>query len=82
MRFYNWQFCFLHSWVCRFFRAMSIYMILDNHHFVRLIFQKGTNYVHTFIIGCFHFELLQVGTDSCIYRVRLGGFRTIVFHRY
>jgi len=56
-------------------------MILDNHPFVRLIFQKGTNYAHTFIIGCFYFELLQVGTDSCIYRVRLG-FRTVVFHRY
>ena len=53
-----------------FFRAMSIYMILDNHPFVRLIFQKVTNYVHTFIIGCLYFELLQVGTDSCIYRVR------------
>jgi hypothetical protein len=54
-------------------------MILDNYPFVRIIFQKGTNYVHTFIIGCFYFELLQFGTDSCIYRVRLGGFRTVKF---
>ena len=60
------------------FRAVSIYMVLDDHHpIVRLIFQKGPNVIQHFIIGYFHFEHLQSLQDTCIYRVRLGSFSTI-----
>ena len=53
-------------------------MILDDHPIVRLIFQKGPNVIQDFIFDLFHFELLQTLHDTCIYRVRLGQFNTIM----
>ena len=55
-------------------------MVLDDHHsIVRLILQEGQHEIHNFIIGSFHFKLLQVLNDSWIYRVRLGNFSAIMF---
>ena len=47
--------------VLNFFRAVSVYMVLDDGHtIVRLIFHKGQNEIQNFIIGSFHFKRLQV----------------------
>ena len=63
-----------------FFRGVSVYMILDDDHpIIHLIYQKGPNVIQHFIIGFFHFELLQRHRDSCIYRVRLGNFNVIMY---
>jgi hypothetical protein len=60
MLFYGGQFCIIHSRFSDFFRAVSIFMILDDYHpIVRLIFQMGPHEIQNFIIGFFHFELLQ-----------------------
>ena len=62
-----------------FFQAISVYIVLDDDHpIVRLIFRKGPNVIHNLVISLFHFELLQTLNDSCIYRVRLGHFNTIM----
>ena len=61
------------------FRAVSIFMVLDDHHpIVRLIFQMGPHEIEYFIIGFFHFELLQTHQDTCIYRVCLDPFNGIL----
>ena len=55
-------------------------MVLDDDNpILRLVFQKGQNEIQNFIIDSFHFELLQVLNDSCVYRVRLGNYSTIMF---
>ena len=54
-------------------------MILDDNPIIRLIFQKVPNVIQDFIIGFFHFELLQTLHYRCIYRVRLGNFNAIMF---
>jgi hypothetical protein len=78
MLFHDRQFCILHSAFSDFFRAISIYMVLNDHHpIVRLIFQIGPNVIQVFIIGHFHFEHFQTLQDTCIYRVRLSPFSTI-----
>ena len=64
----------------KFFRAVSVYLVLDDDHpIIRLIFQKSENEIQNFIVGSFHFEILQVLNDSCVYRVRLGNFSAIVY---
>jgi len=78
MLFHDRKFCILHSGFSNFFRAVSIYMVLDDHHpIVCLLFQMGANVIQHFINGHFHFEHLQTLRDTCIYRVRLGPFNTI-----
>ena len=78
MLFHDRKFCILHSGFSNFFLAVSIYMVLDDHHpFVRLLFQMGPNVIQHFIIDHLHFEHLQMLRDTCIYRVRLGPFNTI-----
>jgi len=79
MLYYDTMLCLLHSWFSTIFRAGSVYMILDNHGIIRLIFQKGPNVIEDFIIGFYYFEILQTLHDTCIYRVRLGNFNTIIF---
>jgi hypothetical protein len=54
-------------------------MVLDDHPIIRLIFQKSQNEIQSFIIGSFHFVLLQVLNDSFIYCVGLGSFIAIIF---
>ena len=51
----------------------------DAHSIVRLILKKCQNEIQNFIIGSFHFELLKVLNDSCVYRVRLGNFGANMF---
>jgi len=54
-------------------------MVLDDYHpIIRLIFQMGPHEIQHFIIGFFHFELLQTHQDTCIYRVRYGYFNAIM----
>jgi len=66
------------SGIADFFRAVSIYMVLYDHHpIVRLIFQMGPNVIQHFIIGSFHFEHLQTLQDTSTYWVCLGPFSTV-----
>ena len=54
-------------------------MVVDDYHpIIRLIFQMGPHQIQHFIIGFFHFELLQTHQDTCIYRVRCGYFNAIM----
>ena len=77
--FYDGQFCLLHSGFSKFFRAVSVYMILDvDQPIIRLIFQKVSHVIQNLIIGFLLFDLLQTLHDPCIYRVRLGPFNAIL----
>jgi len=61
------------------FRAVSVFMVLDDRPIIRLIFQKGQAVIENFNICSFQFELMQVLKDSCIYRMRNGDFGMPVF---
>ena len=79
MLFYDRKFCRLRNWYLNFFRAVSVYIILDDNPIIHLFFQRGPNIIQEFIIGLFYFQLLETLNDSCIYRVRLGHFNAIMF---
>jgi len=61
------------------FRAVSFFIILDDHPIIRLIFQKGESIIQNFNIGSFQFDLMQMLNDSCIYRVRNENFNMLMF---
>ena len=62
-----------------FLRAVSIFMVFHYYHpNIRLNFEMGLHEIQHFIMGFFHFELLQTHQDTCIYRVSCGYFNTIV----
>ena len=79
MLFYDRKFFLLRSWFFNFFRAVSIYMILDDHTIISLVFQKVPNIIQEYIIVLFYFQILQTFNGSCFYRVRLGNFNEIMF---
>jgi len=61
------------------FRAVSLFMILDDRPIICLIFQKGQTVIQNINIESFQFELIYMINDSCIYRVRNENFCMLMF---